>query len=50
MSYDNWKATNPEDDRREPPCEETPKFDDYDVCMWCGAEPTQSCRYFKGTA
>lgn len=47
MSYDNWKTTNREDERlsREPPCEETPKFDDHDVCLWCGADPTQACQW-----
>lgn len=47
-TYDDWKTTNPEDERRgEVPCEETPKFDDFDVCMWCGADPTQACQWNK---
>lgn len=29
------------------PCEETPKFDDYYTCMWCGAGPTQTCQWHK---
>jgi hypothetical protein len=27
----------------DPPCQETPKVDDYDVCVWCGADPGQPC-------
>jgi len=53
MSYDNWKTYSPDDDfdkqrEAEAPCEETPKVDDYDVCLWCGADPTQACQFFKG--
>ena len=46
MTYDHWKSTDPKDrEPREPPCEETPKFDDYDICVWCGADQTQSCQW-----
>jgi hypothetical protein len=29
----------------EPPCEETPTYDDYLVCVWCGARPMQGCQW-----
>lgn len=47
-TYDDWKCTDPADsESRDPPCEETPKVDDYDVCLWCGADPTQACQWFR---
>lgn len=46
MTYDHWKTTDPMDQYPEnPPCEEAPKFDDEDVCIWCGADPTQACKW-----
>lgn len=49
-TYDDWKATDPkdrEDDLIVVPCMETPKYDDYDICVWCGADPTQACKWDK---
>lgn len=48
-TYDDWKTTDPmgSDYPSNPPCEETPKVDDYDVCLWCGADPTQACQWDK---
>lgn len=45
MTYDDWKASNPNDAmQRDPPCVETPKYDDYDICVWCGAGPDDECK------
>lgn len=47
-NYDNWKTTPPDYYAPDPPpCDETPKYDDYDVCMWCGAGPMQGCEWSK---
>jgi hypothetical protein len=46
MTYDLWKSTNPADrEPRDPPCEESPHFEDGDICAWCGADPTQACKW-----
>lgn len=48
MSYDHWKTTDPDDKQhQDPPCEESPKVDDDDICLWCGADPTQACQWHK---
>ena len=49
MSYDNWKTTDPSDRYRlpEPPCVKRPRYDDDDVCLYCGANPTQACQFYK---
>jgi hypothetical protein len=48
VTYDNWKTRedgSPHD--FEAPCEEKPKHDDDDVCLYCGANPTQACQWHR---
>jgi len=49
LSYDHWKTTDLSLERLEqlPPCETKPKYDDDDVCQYCGANPTQACQFNK---
>lgn len=48
MSYDDWKRRSPEDEQPvPPPCETNPKYDDEDVCEYCGANPTQGCQWMR---
>jgi len=58
MTYDTWKATNPDDEwlgPEPPPCErptrwgrsyEHPRFPS-GYCTVCGAEAHQACKYYE---
>lgn len=49
MTFDHWKTTNKDDERHvPPPCETKPRYDVADICMWCGADPTEACKWQNG--
>ena len=45
MTYDNWSQPTLLMIWNKRCPKETPKFDDEDVCLWCGANPTQACQW-----